>query len=369
MEEFFKNQLTSKKEKEKAKVDITTVDKLYQKPVKDKVDDQIHYPYPNTGYWQQCDLLFLPNDKGFTYALVVVDVGSRKVDAEPISNKKSINVLKGLYTIWKRKILTTPKLLSVDQGSEFEGEVSKGLSKMGISLKVALQGRHRQVALVERKNQTIGTLIHKFIVYNEMASGGSSSAWVEALPTIIKSINEKVDQNISKQKAYQEKFPHSKTSTMKLLEVGQKVRVQLDNPISLQGGKLHGKFRAGDIRFNPRIRTIKYVLLKPNQPPIYLIDGDYSSLKVEKAGYTINQLQLVDDNEKKPEKPLIEVEENRFEFEKILDKKVEKKKVYYLVKWRGYPKSEATYEPRDELIKDVPQKVLAFEKNEMKKLK
>lgn len=359
MEEFFKKQLSKKKDD----ANINVVDQLYQKPKKDKVDDQVHFPYPNTGFWQQCDLLTLPNDKGYDLALVLVDVGSRKVDAEPLTNKTGVNILKALNTIWKRKILTVPKQLTSDMGTEFSNkDVQTGLKKLNVGFNTALQGRHRQVALVERKNQTIGKLIHKFIVYNETAAGNASSQWVEALPTIVKVINEKVDDVIQKQKEKADNWPKDKDYKITMLNVGQKVRVQLDNPQSIQGGHLHGKFRAGDIRFNPVIRTIKYVLLKPNQPPMYLLDGNYGPLKVEKAGYSQNQLQLVKDNESIPEKPLVNVENNRFEFEKIIGKKVENKKIFYLVKWKGQPKKDSTYEPRDELIKDVPQKVKAYEK-------
>ena len=36
---------------------------------------------------EKADLLFLPNDNGYKYLLVVVDIATRKTDAEPIKNK------------------------------------------------------------------------------------------------------------------------------------------------------------------------------------------------------------------------------------------------------------------------------------------
>ena len=358
MNEFFKDLLTNKKHKiDKPK---TTLDKLYEKPKDDKDVEAGKFPYPKPNFWQQCDLLFLPNDKGFTYCLVVVDIGSRQVDAEPLQSKNSVDVLKALNTIWKRKILNVPKILTTDQGNEFKGDVVKGLNKLDIILKIAKTGRHRQVALVERKNQTIGNLIHKLIIHDELATGKSSSSWTKALPIIIKVINEKVKENFKKQK---DSFENRIIKVDDMLQEGDNVRVQLDNPMSLQGNKLHGRFRSGDIRFNPTIRTIKYILIKQNQPPIYLLDGNHGSLKVDTTGYTRNQLQLVSHNEILPTTPIMDIEDDRYEVEKIIGKKIEKGKIFYLIKWKGYNIKDATYEPKDELMKDIPQRIKRYEES------
>ena len=48
--------------------------------------------------------------------------------------------------------------------------------------------------------------------------------------------------------------------------------------------------------------------------------------------------------------------------EKIVDKKTLKGKVYYLVKWKGYSKSSNTWEPQNNLKKDVPDLIKGFNK-------
>lgn len=350
-ENFINNLLSGKKKKPVETTSI--VDKLYEKPPKEKADDKAHFDYINPGYIQQADLLFLPNDKGNQYALVVTDQGSRKVDAEPLKSKTSIDVLKAFQAIYKRSILAIPKQLTCDSGSEFHGEVIKGLAKLGIDISYGVPGSHRMLGLVERKNQTIGSIIHKLIVHDQIASGNDSSAWVEVLPTIVKAINHQVEERMKTVNKNPE-WPKSSKYVIDLLKQGDKVRVALENPMSLTGDKLHGKFRSSDIRWNPKIRTIQYVLVKPGQPIMYSLDGD-------DRAYTRTRLQLVSDNETKPEKAIIANDSDRFEVEKILDKKSENKKVYYLVKWRGYPKSEATYELKSELIKEIPQMIASFE--------
>ncbi len=58
----------------------------------------------------------------------------------------------------------------------------------------------------------------------------------------------------------------------------------------------------------------------------------------------------------------VPLEEDRFEFEKILERKKTGNTVYYLIKWKGYHKKHATWEKRSELMKDIPQAVLTYEK-------
>ena len=54
-------------------------------------------------------------------------------------------------------------------------------------------------------------------------------------------------------------------------------------------------------------------------------------------------------------------EEEQYEVEKILDSKVVRKKFKYLVKWKGYPDSENSWEP-EENVKDAKQAVAKFHK-------
>ena len=47
--------------------------------------------------------------------------------------------------------------------------------------------------------------------------------------------------------------------------------------------------------------------------------------------------------------------------EKIIDKKIKKGKYFYKVKWKDYPLSEATWEPKENL-KNAKAAILLFEK-------
>ena len=81
----------------------------------------------------QADLLFLPHDrvgrKTYKYALTIVDVASRYKEAEPLTSKNATDIFDALSRINKRSLLKYPKLLQVDPGREFMGEVNKLLAK------------------------------------------------------------------------------------------------------------------------------------------------------------------------------------------------------------------------------------------------
>jgi hypothetical protein len=98
IEDYIKKLLSGKKSKK------DVVDQLYEKPMRDVKGDQTTFAYINPGFIQQCDLLFLPNDKGYVYALVLVDQGSRMCDAEPLKTKQPSDVIKAFKAIYKRKI-------------------------------------------------------------------------------------------------------------------------------------------------------------------------------------------------------------------------------------------------------------------------
>jgi hypothetical protein len=129
---------------------------LMKVPKKDKGDNMptIYNPFPNTVH--QADLLTLPTDKGFKYLLVVVDVSTHKLDAEPLKKKTNDKVLDGFIKIYSRKILKLPKRLEVDSGSEFKGVVNQYFKNNEIAVRRGKPGRHRQQAMVERYNQIIG---------------------------------------------------------------------------------------------------------------------------------------------------------------------------------------------------------------------
>jgi hypothetical protein len=353
MEQFIKKLLDGKSSK------VSVVDQLYKKPQKDVNGDNPTFPHMNPNVAQQIDLLYLPNDQGYKYALVVVDQGNRHVDAEELEDRSVDDIIKALKKIYKRKTyLSKPQVIVSDSGSEFKGTFDTELLRMGIKHhKIVKVGRSRAVSLVERKNQTIGKIINKVIAQVQLTTGHATSKWVSYLPLIIESINDKVDEinkAIPKEKMEDVKpITFNPEHKINLLNEGDKVRVALDKPIDTDGKKLGGRFRAGDIRWNPTIRTVKFIYLKPDEPLMYFLNGPTGDLKIETVGYTRNQLQKVSTREKnvENEQPLFDNEDNRFEVQSIVERKKVDNKYEYLVKFKGYRKK--SWINRASLVEDM----------------
>jgi len=84
---------------EKKKETNQELSNLYKIPSKEKGDNMPHFQYPNPNIIHQADLLFLPNDNGYKFLLVVVDVGSRLCDAVPLKTKSDMEIIQAFNTI------------------------------------------------------------------------------------------------------------------------------------------------------------------------------------------------------------------------------------------------------------------------------
>jgi hypothetical protein len=250
-----------------------------------------HARFTAPGYIQQADLLFLPTDPdGSKYALVVVDIATGIVDAEPLANKSQDDVLKAFQQIYKRKILTIPKaLLQVDQGTEFKGNVANWFSDNNVMIRRGQAGRHRQQANVEAKNKIIARALFLDMHEKELETGETVTDWVENLPQVIKIINNHTKKTKKhKYEPFKDTDIRCDGKSCTLLKKGTKVRRILDEPRDPgTNTKLIGKFRATDTRWENKERKIEGVILHPDQPPMYQISGMHNVL------YTREQLQII----------------------------------------------------------------------------
>ncbi|GBC29429.2 DDE-type integrase/transposase/recombinase [Rhizophagus irregularis DAOM 181602=DAOM 197198] len=310
---------------------------LYKKPLKEKSTERPMVIVWKPNATHQADLAEMPvNPKGFHYFLVVVEVAGKRVDAEPLKDKTANRVLNGFVKIYRRNHIKPPThRLETDSGSEFTND---------------------QQSYAERAIQAIQEPLLKRMVAQELKTGVTSVEWSEDFHNIVSKVNE----------LWQRNPPDIPTGSPKvskktdLLSEGTRVRVKLDEPISVLGNKLYRKFRTGDIRWNPNIRVIKKMILSPEQPPTYLLNGPHGRLGVSRCAYTRKELQVVPINEKPPPDSVIRGQPKRFVPEQILRHRIRKSQDQYLVKWERYPDTEATWEPADRLEEDVPNLVLKF---------
>jgi hypothetical protein len=332
---------------------------LYLRPQKEKKSEQ-----PKVLVWKvnaihQADLCEMPLDKGYNYFLTVIELACQRVDAEPIKNKEAPTILNAFRTIYERgRIIPPTHRLEVDNGTEFNNRLIRNyfINELGILMRFGQPGRHRQQCYAERAHQEIQEPLIKRMVAQEMLTGQPSIEWVNDFWNTVDMVDEKWRRNPPE-------IPLGLpiiSKNDKLLSEGTKVRVKLEEPISVLGQKLHGKFRTGDIRWNPKIRTIKKLILSPDQPPTYLLDGPHGRLGVSRCAYTRKQLQVVPDNENPPPDSVIRGKPKVFVPEKILKQRTRRGKLEYLIKWRRYPENRSTWEPADIIRKDAPDLITAF---------
>lgn len=326
----------------------STLDNLLKIPKKDNAENTPHHTSDEINTVQQADLLYLPHDRDYKYCLVVVDLGSRLMDAEPLKSRDAVSVRNAMIKLYNRKILQEPVVLEVDDGSEFKGAFKKHFQYF-FKIHYHEPGRHRQQAVVESRNKILGKIIFRFQSVEELHSGEQNTEWVKHIKSIVNAINKHYKRTPHVITA--DELPRASGNSRYIYVIGTKVRKQLDNPKGFKGDKLFGKFRATDYRWSTKVSTITRVFILPDSPPLYQLDNN------DNVAYTKNQLQKVDDNVQLPKR----IENEKFIIEKLLKRFKINGKVYFKVKWKGY--SETTDEPRSELIIDVPNLVKQFESN------
>jgi hypothetical protein len=301
----------------------------------------------------------MPIDNGFEYFLVVVEIACRRVDGEPLKNKEAHTVLIAFKKIYERGRLTPPThRLEIDNGTEFNNKLVRNffINEIGILMRFSQPGRHKQQCFAEKVIQEIQEPLLQRMSAQELKTGEPSLEWVDDFYDIVDAVDKKWRRNPPKISLSLPRISMNDT----LLPEGTRVRVKLDEPISVLGKKLHGKFRTGDIRWDPEIRTIKKLMLSPDQPPTYLLNGPHGKLGVSRCAYTKKELQIVPDIENPPPDSVIRGKPERYIPEKILKQRIRQGKLQYLVKWERYPESDATWESAERLREDVPKLVNEF---------
>ena len=325
--------------------DKSQVEALLQPPKKAKGSNAptFHNEVPNAIH--QADLLFLPNDNGYKYCLTVIDVATRKGDAQPLKSKRPTDLIKAFDIIYRRSYLSKPKVIQVDDGSEFKGAMTTYFQSNNIGVRRGLPGRSKQQALAEYLNYIIGKALLARQAAQELRTHEVSREWVEFLPDIVRVYNKHTKPSTP---INHDAAPTCKDDSCKLLSEGDKVLVALDHPKDVAGKRQTGKFRAGDLRYETEPRTITTVILRPGQPPMYKVSGR------DNVAYTKEELMPYKQRAQATDKAM-----KKWIVEKIVRRVPNKKPLHYVVKWKGY--KDTTIEPAAILKEDIPEMVKAFE--------
>jgi hypothetical protein len=332
------------------KIDQSLTNTVQKETSYNKIKENIPL-VPNYNF--MADVLFLPKDKkGFRYCLVVVDLATDAFDIEPMKDKESSTVLAAFKKMIRRGYIQKPYAsIRTDSGNEFQGVFQKYLYDESILHKVAKMGRHKQVSSAESLNRILGRLFNGYMNSKEEETGKPYREWTD----IVDQLREKL--NAYRLKHYNDTpvthdypYPSIVANKPPKFKVNDVVYVKLDAPENALGEKQYGTFREGDYRWDTVPRKITRILYYAGNPTYrYLVTG------IPNVSYTEKELR-----------PAKEKEEE-YEVKQIIGKKKVGNKIMYKIWWKGYPKAEATWEPRENIADSAPRILREYEEKGKKK--
>lgn len=261
------------------------IKKIYQPPPKQT-------EFPDTHKWikapnivHQIDVLYFSTDKkyGQKYILLGVDIYNNICFGYPLktlTNEELVFILNHAYE--QSKYLNPPKMLMAD--AEFDNhKVRNWCNENNVGLHITQPDEHRQLFAVNQLCKTIGTILWKIQVSNEIRIKRPDTDFRDNLKKVINILNEyhvrKWKLNSKGEKQNQTETSTSKDDGIKselknnkILKKGLKVRVRLTHPINWHTGKkLHGNFRATDPRWSKDIYVIDDFYIIKDQPILYKV--------------------------------------------------------------------------------------------------
>jgi hypothetical protein len=344
---------------------------IYQlfKPIRKTVQGNVARTLLNAP-WNQLgiDLIDFSNKEydGYKWILCAIDLFSKKAYCQPLKNKESSTVAKGMQKIFNRMVML-PKSIRSDRGSEFIGkEFKKLLDDNNVKQVLSAPHKPQSNGNVERFNAVIKRLIQQYTTYED------NQDWVSILQTLVNNYNETISATTKKTPNEIEKHYDAK--------LNKQVKENIEKSITPKK-EFYNKYKIGDeVRislqnegFSKSAQTFSnetyYIrkIIKPRSKvysTYYLLEDDEGNEINQK--FYVPELQLIVDVKNKIKSP------EKFIISKLIKpfyKKVNGKyEKYYELKFRGY--KGIFEEPRNILIKDVVGLINDFEKkNNVKWLK
>ena len=294
--------------------------------------------------------------KSYHWILTGIDLFSKKAWAVPLKDKTAQTVTHAMKKMIKQIERDSNGLMissiRSDNGSEFINDRFVNLlKKYNIKQVFSLAGKPQSNGQIERFNGIIKRMIHMY------RSQTDDNEWPSYLQTLVDNYNNSYQRVIKANPndvAFDEAIWDDKHQliaknaqrlnhlTPKKANKGDKVRVKVQDMANKYSRQT---YRIAKVSKPAKSYTSEFYTLKDHSKPL-------------KEKYYRNDLLVI------PSKLKSQVKEPiRFEVSSVSKPVVRHNRQYYKVNWRGYPLSEATFEPRSTLIKDVPKMIKRFEKD------
>ena len=332
----------------------------------------------------------LPPSNGFTCIFVVLDRFSKMGHFIPFPNVPSSEDTAQAFMKYIFKLHGLPNEIFSDRGTQFTSKLWTAICKsLNISMKLSSPFHHQTNGLTERVNSVIEQFLRCY-------SNFKGSNWNEYLFLAEFCYNNSVQESLKKSPfyanyGYNPRFspavpnnidvPRAEELTKNLSELF----LQLKENLKLASKKQETfankhRMKAPEFKINDKVWINSSLVirnknkkLKPRKLGPYKIIRKVSPVSYElelPKNIRIHPVIHVSELEpyyedkfgrkQKPPPPIIVNEEEEYEVEEILDKRKHYGKIQYLIKWKGYPLSEASWEPESNL--NCPELLKKFNK-------
>jgi transposase InsO family protein len=328
----------------------------------------------------QVDLAQFPtSSEGHRYCLVCVDVFTGFIMLKPLKQKSSDSIARALWEIFT--VIGVPRILQSDNGTEFKNDIVGALTRLeGVEHRFIAPYNPRADGKVERSVKTVKNTISKLLA-------GSDCHWHLYLPFVQYAYNNKV-QSLTGSSPFALLFGREANSPCNYefneqghLQEVKEWRKHQEEVFALIFPAVSDRRRQEQSKTRARVDKLRRNLVNEDLPagtlvtlkdPAYLLDpskkpstaptyiGTYTVVRRTAHGpYVLNddtgervhrvvpldQMKII---YKPVDRPVgaddIDSEEDTYEIEKILSHRENEEGVTeYLVKWKGWPVTEATW--------------------------
>ena len=182
-------------------------------PARAKLTNHYNISVPNARH--EVDILYLPKDRDYKYAFVIVDVASRFRKVIPMKTKSALDAKDALKLIYDVDYLRPPQVLMSDQGSEFKGVFHDYVKSLGTIHVYNNVGHH--LPFVESINRALAMKLFKVQNLAELTTSSVNREWVDMLYPVVDEMN---------------RTPQDATKLEPMLAINSKSVKQLENDYS-----------------------------------------------------------------------------------------------------------------------------------------
>ncbi len=292
---------------------------------------------------------YVEANNGVKYLLVVIDVFSRYLWVEALTNKHAKTIIAAFEKIFKTS-KRKPKRLRTDRGSEFTAKSVQKFMK-GQNIHQIFTSNEVQANYAERVIKTLKSKIYRYVVHENTFEytkvlqnmvDSYNNTWHHGIRERPKNVNKSNEGRLWWQMYWPDTafLKELKRNRKYKFEVGDKVRMTL---------RRQAFQKEYDVRWTGEIFIIVKRFKRDGTTPLYKLN-DYENDPVLGTFYE-NELQKVN-----------VTNDSLFVVEKILERKTVKKVPYIKVKYRYWPNKFNRWMKQSELIV-LKKKKLAKRKN------